>query len=513
MLKVGGKPSGAAPLGSGPSVPASPAGRSQLAGLALCAATSVGYACHLTMSLLVDGAGEGYAGALPGYALLIGLVKVIAMLLFAARVPGSLLGRPRALGWAMSAIMLSGALCWFLRGGSGAASAVFEALFVVLACVPALAWIESFCAIYRCLGPGGCLATSGLCYVVNSFFTVSLDALPAAPWRLAFMALAVAGSWLGLLLAARLLAGLAAATPDPPAGDGAFRPPLHLVVVILALGLTWKLTNRFIGQQGVVWGAGGFSVWGLALGGVLAGVILLTVPKGSLPGFGALLRWAIALTGISWLLAPHLVQSVPTLASALTSAAYVFQGALMPCLIAGTCCGRNLPPCPTAGLLLAIFRAGGFLGIVLQVLLGTVGPVEDTLQFLSLAAASALFLLVPFVPSRVAGAEVLSMEHYPEELDSSAALKNVVRAITAEAALTGRESDVLLLLLQGKKREEVADELGISPWTVKKHMSNIFDKTGLRSVPELMAHAASWRGRAAAAPQTIAAVVGESPSS
>lgn len=52
--------------------------------------------------------------------------------------------------------------------------------------------------------------------------------------------------------------------------------------------------------------------------------------------------------------------------------------------------------------------------------------------------------------------------------------------------LTSREREVALLLLEDRKRKEIADELGITEHTVKKHTSNIFSKLEVCSRKELI---------------------------
>ena len=59
--------------------------------------------------------------------------------------------------------------------------------------------------------------------------------------------------------------------------------------------------------------------------------------------------------------------------------------------------------------------------------------------------------------------------------------------------LTGREREVLALLVQGKENQEIAQSLSISPETVKHHISAILAKL---NVPNrtLAAVEAVWRG-------------------
>ncbi|MDD6191101.1 MAG: LuxR C-terminal-related transcriptional regulator [Firmicutes bacterium] len=52
--------------------------------------------------------------------------------------------------------------------------------------------------------------------------------------------------------------------------------------------------------------------------------------------------------------------------------------------------------------------------------------------------------------------------------------------------LTAREQEVAMLLLEDKKRKEIAEELGITEHTVKKHTANIFSKMEVGSRKELI---------------------------
>ena len=57
----------------------------------------------------------------------------------------------------------------------------------------------------------------------------------------------------------------------------------------------------------------------------------------------------------------------------------------------------------------------------------------------------------------------------------------------AAAELTAREREVLGLLLENKRRKEIADELHVSENTVKKHTSHVFAKLNVSSRKELFA--------------------------
>jgi DNA-binding NarL/FixJ family response regulator len=62
-----------------------------------------------------------------------------------------------------------------------------------------------------------------------------------------------------------------------------------------------------------------------------------------------------------------------------------------------------------------------------------------------------------------------------------AGLLNASRHVSALAALTAREHDVLALMAEGRSNGAIADHLFVSERAVEKHISNIFSKLGLPS--------------------------------
>ncbi len=68
----------------------------------------------------------------------------------------------------------------------------------------------------------------------------------------------------------------------------------------------------------------------------------------------------------------------------------------------------------------------------------------------------------------------------------SAQQKLGIHEFSVTYALTRRETEITQLIIQGKSNAMIAGELFISETTVKKHVSNIFDKTGVSRREELI---------------------------
>jgi RNA polymerase sigma factor (sigma-70 family) len=85
------------------------------------------------------------------------------------------------------------------------------------------------------------------------------------------------------------------------------------------------------------------------------------------------------------------------------------------------------------------------------------------------------------------GEEVLSeIARFLDEHQSSAMR---TRLDSAVAGLSAREVEVLRLLAAGKSNQQIADELVISLNTVRRHVSNVFNKTGVGNRTEAAVYA------------------------
>jgi two-component system, NarL family, response regulator NreC len=97
--------------------------------------------------------------------------------------------------------------------------------------------------------------------------------------------------------------------------------------------------------------------------------------------------------------------------------------------------------------------------------------------------------LIQALRNLLAGKRVLSPGISEKVIEGYLAGKKSPPLHTPWDTLTHREREVLKLIGEGNKNNEIADYLCISPHTVEKHRSNIMEKLNLHSVSALTAYA------------------------
>jgi two-component system response regulator FixJ len=87
----------------------------------------------------------------------------------------------------------------------------------------------------------------------------------------------------------------------------------------------------------------------------------------------------------------------------------------------------------------------------------------------------------PFTAEDMLRAVAQALERIRSTRDVAA---EAAEAASRVAALSARETDVLLGLVAGRQNKVIANALGISPRTVEIHRANLMAKLGVRSLPE-----------------------------
>ena len=92
------------------------------------------------------------------------------------------------------------------------------------------------------------------------------------------------------------------------------------------------------------------------------------------------------------------------------------------------------------------------------------------------------FVEKPFNDNELVDLVLKALESDERSHEANATRETVAQSM---AKLTGREKEVMELILAGKFNKVIADELNISMRTVEVHRARVFDKMGVRSAVEL----------------------------
>lgn len=114
--------------------------------------------------------------------------------------------------------------------------------------------------------------------------------------------------------------------------------------------------------------------------------------------------------------------------------------------------------------------------------------IEDNIAWLVVAMVTTWVVLgvIPFLPSRSSHAAVLSLNKLPENEGYEAYVALQRESMASRYGLSEGEAEVLQYLLRGMKRDEIAEKMYLSPWTIKARTSAIYKKCGVHSYKELM---------------------------
>lgn len=83
------------------------------------------------------------------------------------------------------------------------------------------------------------------------------------------------------------------------------------------------------------------------------------------------------------------------------------------------------------------------------------------------------------------------MENHEENLNASFSSpldQDEWEAIARRLELTPRQTEVVGLILHGKRDKQIATELGLSVRTVREHLSHLFERLGVNDRMELVLH-------------------------
>jgi NarL family two-component system response regulator LiaR len=115
-------------------------------------------------------------------------------------------------------------------------------------------------------------------------------------------------------------------------------------------------------------------------------------------------------------------------------------------------------------------------------------PAEAAIELASRIAGSRLVMTAGATAPGNAVEGIAAIEAFLAQVASSPGNSHDI-ASPDSTGLSLREQDVLRLLATGRSNQQIADELVISLNTVRRHVSNIFDKTGAANRVEAATYA------------------------
>lgn len=359
------------------------------------------------------------------------------------------------------------------------------ALGVVYA-LPLVEWVRTYVDLSRACGRASMIAGLALSGGVAALLRTTFSLLATSPVAtMAALLAATACSW-----ACQRAAAAAWITAAPaghtPRGER-YRLTTYAAFILICLGVSWGMDSTFTGLTRM--GTETLSDIQWAIGPIAALLIALVARfrhRNCTARFGDTVRITLVVTALSWGFAPLLQLMYPTALGYALQAVHVLLSVTMAAFSIEICQERPVDEVSAISVNYALFALAGCLGTV---------ACTTTWRWLdptaAVAAMSALGILatasvITFLPTRASGASAFTLGRLPESETPEERAARRRGIVATNCNLTAREQQVMELLLAGLSRNQIASELELSVWTVKDHIANIYEKTGVHSVPELM---------------------------
>lgn len=417
---------------------------------------------------------------------------VVAMVFWKAAGGFDLLHRKKRAVWlsfAVALISVAGAYYLVSEANRPWAAIIWQLVFGAALATPKMAYYETFTAIYQTSGRNVCVACLAGCLLVGGI-TTPLAAVMEIGWNASFVVMAC------MIALCAVCAEMMSRQPgfSSAIDQGSLREDYHASTytrtVLLSSGSTWVLTFSVAVSTGFGSGIGHTTTWGVTAAGIVVDVLILVLFLASKKvrnvRFGLMLRVVIAIVGMAWAVMPLLVRAAPSAASFLCSAVYIVQNGLMILFIAEVCTEYRISVCTVATIHYGIFVGSAVVAGMLYYALFSHLEARTAYEAIAAFAVIATLSIIPALPSRSTRGADLALGEIPEDDCFENHLQRAKSELATKCGLTARETEVLDLLVEGRTRDEIASVLAISPWTVKHHVAAIYEKTGIRSVKELV---------------------------
>ena len=389
------------------------------------------------------------------------------------------------------------ALCAIRAFGIGAWAAYCAVAVLGAACACFMfLWFEELLDICQRQGITRCVALLAACQIVSlGIWTVTLVAAPNynAATSLIGVCVGIFVSWLchklstGRLSGGPTRKGESAVVADSPHPAVAYHLTPYSVVALIGFGVTYAVSYAALlvsPEYGIA------SLWiAVVVAAVACCVSLLYYSKARSRDmqFGLAMRVCLTLAGCSLAALPVLAQWEPVLLQVLCTGTFILQGVTMIMFSIIMCYEMHEPVISVIPVNFAVFAVSDALACIFCFNAFQLPDSTSSWNIVSLLAVVATLAVVPFLPSRSSKASTFSLDVLPENQSIEERAARSRARLIEQYGLSTREGEVLDLILQGKSRQQIAEELSISAWTVRDHTSSIYSKTGVHSAKELMA--------------------------
>lgn len=266
--------------------------------------------------------------------------------------------------------------------------------------------------------------------------------------------------------------------------------PWKIILIMAIAGTISGFTGVLLGDTAYLGAV--HRIWATAFAGALMLYMALRHP-GRFDMRG-MTRVCLVVTVVAFVILPLTTVGLTPVVSFLMKLAYVWFTVFVIALLASLAFRFDLPSLRLFAIARACSEGGIFVGVMMREVVGRSAIVLD---MSTLAVASVVGLLVVGVCVLVWrsestvnadwGAAGISLESGERVLGPRERLIMSCERIADEYGLTERETEVLLLIGQGKTRTQIEQELFLSQNTVKTHIRHLYAKLDVHSKEEACA--------------------------
>lgn len=202
--------------------------------------------------------------------------------------------------------------------------------------------------------------------------------------------------------------------------------------------------------------------------------------------FGGFVRISVIAAGAVLALMPALRTLSPGLLYSLCEIVFVFVEIAVILFSLEICDETGLDIIEVASSNHAMFAFAACISALLFWLDQTLVGGQTAWELVAAISTIATLSLVQFLPSRMSDAAIFTLEKLPEDEGYDSRIQMRRESLVSRYQLNEREAEVLELLLRGMTREQIANELNLSPWTIKDRTGSIYKKIGVHSYKELL---------------------------